>query len=740
MLRRTTLAIALALAAPALFLSCGGGGGGGSQAFSVSPSSFTITTWDKRQFTASAPAYWDVVEPGGGFFDGADGVYTASYQPGTYHVIARQQSDQSRTATATVKVVAPPSAALTCPLVVNHGARGVQASVGVQSGTTYTWTVQGAASFTGQSTAAIAFDAPESGTVVLTCQVRNEAGKVDSQTRSIPVAPAPAITSFAATPAAILGGQGTQLVATFTGATAQVDGLGPIQSGVGVVVSPVVSTSYTLRVANQAGEETISQCSVTVTPVVISPDPTPVVVAGGIIPLTASVLGSLDQSLAWEAVEAGTGGVLGNTGGAWTYQAPNAPGTYHLVARSAAFPAAQTTVTVTAFEPFSAFRAGGYPVSPYLDSAAQPTAFGWARHSRFTGPRSAAGPQAVWSLATGSSYTELLLGPRGEFYTAAGKKWDAYGKPVPAFHPTNTYDLTAPMALDRQGRLLAFDYLWPDGIARLCALDAESGALGWSAPIAWEGAVSCRLTLGEDGRMVGWNNWNGASGNTLVVLSSEGAVLWTKALPQYGEALFCPDGGLIHVGYQEIVKWDTDGNEVWRLAETVSLTSLYNGLHPRAVVGADGTLYLCSGDSYGVTAVSATGAVRWRYPFGTAGSEAYLALAKDGTVLCGLQDSPTPLVALDASGQLKWKYTLASGQASLGEPLVDRDGYVYVASRAPWPATNGKLLAFTPTGAPLWSLDLPLGYYGTPRLTLGPRSQLLVTWNEATWALEDPQP
>lgn len=731
-----------ALASVLLVGGCGGGGGGTS-GFSITPAIVTLTTWDKQRFSASAAAYWDVQEPGGGFFEGSDGVYTASYLPGTYHVVARKQSDTSQTATATVRVVVPPEASIDCPSVVNHDTKGVTARAPLHEGWTYTWSLQGATIITGQSTATITFDAPTSGSLTLTCNVRNEAGKLATETTSITVAQAPAIASFKANPEILLGGQSTQLTATFSGATARVDGLGPVQNGIPLTVVPPSSTTYILRVANQAGEEVTAPCSVQVTPVVVSSDPTPVLAPGNTLSPSAVALGTPDPSVTWELQEAPAGGTLTLAMGAWTYTAPASPGTYHLIARSASAPTAQLVVPVTVFEPFSAFRVGGYAVAPYDDRAAQPTAFGWARQSRFTGPRVTSGPHKIFSLAVGNPSSEILLGPRGEFFTA-GKKWDAYGHPIPAFQPANTYILGSPAAIDRQGRLLVFDYLFEGGTGRLCAQDPDTGALRWATPVAWDGAVSCRLTLAEDGRMAVWNNWNGSTGNTLMVLSSEGVVLWTKALPQYGEAVFCPDGGLIHVGYREVVKWDAAGNQVWRLTEDVTYESLYNGYHPRGVINADGTLFITSRDGsspavFGLTAISADGAVLWRCPLPPCGyNDPYLTLTQDGTVICSLYDSKSPVVAVDATGQIKWQYTLPSGTGSCGEALVDRDGVVYIASRAPWPNTTGRLLAFTVTGALLWGLDLPVGYYNAPRLTLGPRHELYVTWTDATWVLQDP--
>ncbi|HET9676336.1 MAG TPA: hypothetical protein VFP21_02395, partial [Solirubrobacterales bacterium] len=58
------------------------------------------------------PVTWAVQEgPAGGNIDGA-GLYTAPPAPGTFHVVARDQADEARTAIATVTVEEPPAQAI----------------------------------------------------------------------------------------------------------------------------------------------------------------------------------------------------------------------------------------------------------------------------------------------------------------------------------------------------------------------------------------------------------------------------------------------------------------------------------------------------------------------------------------------------------------------------------------------------------------------------------------------------
>jgi hypothetical protein len=59
---------------------------------------------------------------------------------------------------------------------------------------------------------------------------------------------------------------------------------------------------------------------------------------------TASVIGSVNTTVAWNVQEGSAGGSITGTG---VYTAPNVPGTFHVVATSQADPTQQATATVT---------------------------------------------------------------------------------------------------------------------------------------------------------------------------------------------------------------------------------------------------------------------------------------------------------------------------------------------------------------------------------------------------------
>lgn len=80
-------------------------------------------------------------------------------------------------------------------------------------------------------------------------------------------APGPSITTFAASPASITAGASTRLTGTFAyGSGVITPGELPATSGVGVSVSPVVTTTYLLTVSNPAGQSASKSVLVTVVP------------------------------------------------------------------------------------------------------------------------------------------------------------------------------------------------------------------------------------------------------------------------------------------------------------------------------------------------------------------------------------------------------------------------------------------------------------------------------------------
>lgn len=99
-----------------------------------------------------------------------------------------------------------------------------------------------------------------------TLTVTGSGGSATSQTTVAVVEP-PAITAFAASPAAISPGGSTVLSFAFSGGAGSLNnGVGPVTSGTNVLVSPTASSAYTLTVANSLGAEVSATVTVVVVP------------------------------------------------------------------------------------------------------------------------------------------------------------------------------------------------------------------------------------------------------------------------------------------------------------------------------------------------------------------------------------------------------------------------------------------------------------------------------------------
>ena len=139
----------------------------------------------------------------------------------------------------------------------------------------------------------------------------------------------PIIIQFIPAKANVAPGGSTLLVANFLGGSATVDqGVGPIQSGVAVTVTPAQTTTYTLTVKGTKGDTAIATTTVTVGARSLDVSPATVTVApGGPITFTANAQGVSSGQVTWFA-EQGSIDALGN------HTASSTPGTYLVSATS----------------------------------------------------------------------------------------------------------------------------------------------------------------------------------------------------------------------------------------------------------------------------------------------------------------------------------------------------------------------------------------------------------------------
>ena len=151
-----------------------------------------LTVRGKTRVTASSVGGvgWSVQEgDAGGTIDSA-GIYTAPEVTGLYHVVATSTADPAKSAVAEVTVVARPiTPSITVDPVMTANDPGHTASVSLQPGSSYLWTIEGGTITSPGGTAGaifadanyITFNTGPVGTLTVTCAQTNAAG-----TRGVP--------------------------------------------------------------------------------------------------------------------------------------------------------------------------------------------------------------------------------------------------------------------------------------------------------------------------------------------------------------------------------------------------------------------------------------------------------------------------------------------------------------------------------------------------------------------------
>ncbi|MBI4912161.1 MAG: hypothetical protein HY823_05445 [Acidobacteria bacterium] len=248
-----------------MILACGGGGGGGTppspapsiSSFTASPATITAGGSSTLAWAVSGANSLSI-DPGVGPVSGTS--KSVSPAATTTYTLTASNGGGNATATATVTVVAPPviTAFAANPSVITTG-----------GSTTLSWTVTGATTLNiDQGVGTVSGSSKvltPNGTTTYTLTATNAAGSTASATATVTVVPPPAITSFAANPAAITAGQSSTLAWTATGAAAfSLDqGIGPV-AGTSRVVSPTATTTYTLTATNAAGTAATAQTTIAV--------------------------------------------------------------------------------------------------------------------------------------------------------------------------------------------------------------------------------------------------------------------------------------------------------------------------------------------------------------------------------------------------------------------------------------------------------------------------------------------
>ncbi len=191
--------------------SCGGSQAqqqlqqGPSVVLAVSPSSAEMDQGATQQFaamvtgTANTAVTWSVQEANGGSINAA-GLYTAPALAGTFHVIATSQADPSKSAAATVVVVAVSITVNPSSTTLDQGAtQPFTATVTGSTNTAVTWSVQEAGG--GSVTAAGLYTAPNTaGTFHVVATSQADASKSAVAIVTVATALARTLTAIAITP------------------------------------------------------------------------------------------------------------------------------------------------------------------------------------------------------------------------------------------------------------------------------------------------------------------------------------------------------------------------------------------------------------------------------------------------------------------------------------------------------------------------------------------------------------
>jgi 6-phosphogluconolactonase (cycloisomerase 2 family) len=299
------------VAAPVATITAPAGvtGGQGGYTASVPAQAGASYAWTVGSATVTAGAGTNSIT----FTPAASGTVTFSV------IVTNSLGAASNPGTATSSIVAAPVATITAPASVTGGLAGCTASVPVQAGASYAWTVGSATVTAGAGTSSITFTPAASGTVTLSVIVTNSLGAVSSPgtaTSAIVAAPVATVTAPANVSASLAGY--TASVPAQSGASyAWTVGSATVTAGAGtnsITFTPAASGTVTFSVVVTNSLGTASAPGTATANIVGAPVATvtaPASVTGGLAGYTASVPAQSGASYAWTVgsatVTAGTG-------------------------------------------------------------------------------------------------------------------------------------------------------------------------------------------------------------------------------------------------------------------------------------------------------------------------------------------------------------------------------------------------------------------------------------------------
>lgn len=355
--------------------------------------------------------------------------------------------------------------------------------------------------------------------------------------------------------------------------------------------------------------------------------------------------------------------------------------------------------------PLSLFQDNsGYGKGTYERLAVQPMLQSWSGQSRFTGPSKV---DSFTSLTTGKTSAESMpaIGVNNLMYFSVAENGRSY---VRATTPTGkliwqmkstyvnewTYEkFETPTLAQNNTMYVASDHY-------VYALETSTGKVKWK--VKNEMQKQGPAVLGKDGTVY-------ITGlERIFAYSPSGKLLWQKSLGQWiNDAVVVGADGMLYVstahpddfGGSILYALYTNGSIHWDL-------ELNRIIQDEISFDAKGNLYFgtihMGGTDSRTYSYTKDGNFRWRVssPEWT----------KTGVVISEqyeqLYVGSDRVQAIRFDGTLQWEYPLGSERV-YARPVIDADGYVYVATVDWTDQSSGSLYKFAPDGELLWSKAMP---------------------------------
>ncbi len=197
----------------------------------------------------------------------------------------------------------------------------------------------------------------------------------------------------------------------------------------------------------------------------------------------------------------------------------------------------------------------------------------------------------------------------------------------------------------------------------------------------------------RDLRNTGQSPYNGPQTNNKIWSYTTGGIVYNS--PVVGA------DGTIYVGSgdNKVYALNRDGTLKWSYATGSSITS-----RGAPTIGSDGTIYIGSTDGK-LYALNPNGTLKWSYSTGNQYGSAVV--GADGTIYTGSSDCN--LYALNSDGTFKWKYK--TDASIYNSPAIGTDGTIYIGSY------DKNLYALNPNGTLKWKYKTDGSmYYASPAI------------------------